>query len=386
MAILLLRRTIKMVLLIGNYELDQQQSMLRFSRMMLEGLRAAGVEAELIQPAPVFGNLVSVGCFIGKWLAYFDKFVLFPRKLRAQLRKRPALVHICDHSNAMYARRIRETPVVVTCHDLLAVRGGLGEATDTPASRTGKILQHWIVAGLRCATAIACDSIATREDAKKIVTCGRDTPKLSVITLGLNFPYRKLPAEITRAELAKIRGLRAELPYVLHVGSNLRRKNREGVLRIFHRVREKWPGQLVFAGEPLSAELRQQADELGLTSRLLEVRAPSNELLLTLYNGAAAFLFPSRFEGFGWPIAEAQACGAPVLCSAMPPMDEVAGGGAMLRAPEDEEGFAQDLLKLLDTNERARWSAAALENAQRFTAPEMIAKYLELYRTLAPAC
>ncbi len=50
-------------------------------------------------------------------------------------------------------RRIRDVPVVVTCHDLLAVRGALGEATDTPASATGKRLQRWIVQGLEEADA-----------------------------------------------------------------------------------------------------------------------------------------------------------------------------------------------------------------------------------------
>ena len=53
------------------------------------------------------------------------------------------MVHICDHSNAVYASKVRRWfPVVVTCHDLLAVRGALGEDTDCPASGLGKILQE----------------------------------------------------------------------------------------------------------------------------------------------------------------------------------------------------------------------------------------------------
>src|SRR5687767_15741632 len=114
-----------MILLIGNYPLDRQQSMQRFAMMMLQGLTAAGVSAELIQPAPFFGRFRYAGGFIAKWLGYLDKFFLFRRTLAKKLRERPALVHICDHSNAMYARAIDGVPVVVTCHDLLAVRGGL---------------------------------------------------------------------------------------------------------------------------------------------------------------------------------------------------------------------------------------------------------------------
>ena len=158
-----------MILLIGNYPLDRQQSMQRFAMMMLAGLKTAGIPAELIQPSPFFGRFRFAGGFVAKWLAYLDKFVLFPRTLAKKLRERPALVHICDHSNAMYARAIRDVPVVVTCHDLLAVRGALGEDTGCPASATGKILQRWIVAGLRKADVIVADSQATLDDAKRLV-------------------------------------------------------------------------------------------------------------------------------------------------------------------------------------------------------------------------
>src|SRR6267143_43568 len=135
-------RAIKaMVLLIGNYPPDRQESMERFATMMLHGLAAAGVPVELIRPQPFFGRLSSAGGFLAKWLAYIDKFLLFPLRLRRRLQAAPTLVHICDHSNAMYAKQVRGVPVVASCHDLLAVRGALGEQTDCPASPTGKWLQ-----------------------------------------------------------------------------------------------------------------------------------------------------------------------------------------------------------------------------------------------------
>lgn len=375
-----------MVLLIGNYRPDQQQSMQRFGSMMFEGLTAAGVSVELIQPEPVFGNLRFAGAFVTKWLAYVDKFLLFPRRLRAKLRRAPAIVHICDHSNAMYAQHIHGTPVVVTCHDLLAVRGALGEETDTPASTAGRSLQRWILAGLQEVDAIACVSQATRSDAEKLMARRDGRPQLHVVPLGLSYPFRKLPRAEAEQRLRGVAGLHADIPFVLHVGSNLRRKNREAVLRIFARCQERWPGQLVFAGEPLSAALADEARKLGISERIVQVREASSEMLEALYNCAGAFLFPSRFEGFGWPIIEAQACGCPVLCSAKEPMAEVAGAGALLRDPADEEGFAHDLLRLIDHEESERWSARALENAQRFAAARMIASYQNIYRSLAPVC
>ena len=374
-----------MILLIGNYPLDRQQSMQRFAMMMLLGLTAAGVSAELVQPFPFFGRFRYAGNFVAKWLAYLDKFVLFPRALAKKMRERPGVVHICDHSNAMYARALRDVPVVVTCHDLLAVRGALGEHTETPASATGKRLQRWIVQGLEAADALACVSRATLTDAHRLIKRREGRPVLEQITLGLSYPYRMLPPAEARARLAKIPALAAGGQFVLHVGSNLVRKNREGILRIFARCQENWNGSLVFAGDPLSASLRSLSVELGVSDRIVEVTNADSELLEALYNCAIALVFPSTFEGFGWPIAEAHACGCPVLCADREPMSEVAGGAGLLHPVEDEEGFAADLLRLTDPAERARWSAKALENAKRFSTARMIEEYSQLYRSLAPA-
>lgn len=353
--------------------------------LMLNGLTAAGVSAELIQPSPFLGRFTYAGNFIAKWLAYIDKFVFFRRTLAKKLRERPAVVHICDHSNAMYAAAIRDVPVVVTCHDLLAVRGALGEETGTPASATGKLLQRWIVRGLENATAIACVSQATLADAGRLVTRDNGKPSLELITLGLSYPYRKLPPEEARTRLVKFSTLGSGAQFVLHVGSNLSRKNREGVMRIFARCKDHWNGLLVFAGEALSPSLRSLSADLGISNRIVEMPNADSEVLEALYNCATALLFPSTFEGFGWPIAEAHACGCPVLCANREPMSEVAGSAGLLHPVDDEEGFAADLLRLTDPGERAQWSAKALENARRFSTARMIAEYNKLYGSLAAA-
>jgi glycosyltransferase involved in cell wall biosynthesis len=372
-----------MVLLIGNYPPDQQQSMDRFGTMLLQGLTAAGIAVELIRPAPFFGNFRLAGGFIAKWLGYIDKFILFPRQLRKKIAQRPALVHICDHSNAMYVKYAANIPTIVTCHDLLAVRGALGEETDCPASRSGRVLQRWILAGLRGARAMVCVSHATLADAKRFVLSETGGPRLTVATLGLNYPYRKLPKEEAAARM-KLSGLEPETPFVLHVGSNLRRKNREGAVRILARCKDKWNGRIIFAGDPLTPSIHSLGRNLDVSDRMLEVHYPDNELLEALYNCATALLYPSRFEGFGWPVAEAQACGCPVICSDIGPLPEVSGGAALVHDVEDETGFATDILRLADPAEREHWSEKSLRNATRFDPKKMIAQYLEIYRSLAP--
>ncbi len=373
-----------MVLLIGNYAPDQQQRMQHFSTMMLEGLTVVGLDAELIKPEPFFGRFRACGSFVAKWLAYLDKHLLFPRKLKARIARGVSLVHICDHSNAVYVSDCAPKPVVVTCHDLLAVRGALGEETDCPASRTGRILQRWILRGLSKATAVPCDSHATLEDAERFLPNEGKKPALSVVTLGLNFPFRKLPADEAMRRLVAVPQLNPAKPFILHVGSNLRRKNRDGVLRIFAQTAEKWDGQLVFAGDPLAAEYHSLAKELGIYARLVVLVHPDGQILEALYNRATALLYPSRFEGFGWPVAEAHACGCPVICSDIGPLPEVAGEASLIHSLNDEAAFATDVLRLADQDERARWSEKSLRNAERFSTARMIAEYVEIYRTLLP--
>jgi glycosyltransferase involved in cell wall biosynthesis len=371
-----------MVLLIGNYPADQQQSMQRFAMMTFRGLVAAGVPVELIQPQPFLGRIAFAGPFVAKWLGYLDKFLFFPRQLKRKLAAGVDLVHICDHSNAMYCAHVRKRPAVVTCHDLLAVRGALGEDTDCPASATGKYLQRWIVSGLRKATAGACASAATLRDAQRLVGQRDGRPQLLLIYHGINYPYRRQAAERARALLAGIEGLDINRPFALHVGSNLRMKNRAGVLRIFALTKDDWDGQMVFAGQKLTPELRSLGEQLGVRDRVVELAGPDNELLEALYSSGLGLLYPSRFEGFGWPIIEAQACGCPVICSNREPMSEVGGDAALTAEVDDEPAMARALMQLTDPAERARWSEKSLRNAERFHAEEMIARYIELYRSL----
>ncbi len=370
-----------MVLLIGNYSADRQQSMQRFSALMRHGLLGKQVKVELISPKPFFGK-ISAPPLIAKWLGYIDKFLLFPFSLRRKLALSPAVVHICDHSNAVYVSQCRNRPVVVTCHDLLAVRGGLGEETDTPASMTGQILQRWILSGLRKADVVICDSRATADDADRLVSRGNPEPQIGVVPLSLNYNYKPLtPAEV-RARLSTIPDFDPDCSFALHVGSSVRRKNRDGVLRIFARCKDQWNGRMVFAGDLLDDEMQALARDLKISERIVQIHNPSCEILEALYNASVALIYPSRFEGFGWPIIEAQACGCPVICSNTGPMPEAAGDAGLYHEPEDEAGFARELVRLTNPEEHARWSKASLLNAQRFSTDKMISGYLDVYRSL----
>jgi glycosyltransferase involved in cell wall biosynthesis len=162
------------------------------------------------------------------------------------------------------------------------------------------------------------------------------------------------------------------------------RKNRLGVIRAFALASREADLQLVFAGQPLSAELQELVRAEGVADRVSVMVKPGNEVLEALYNLALALFFPSRYEGFGWPLIEAQACGCPVICSRCAPFAEVVGSSAISRDVDDERGFAEEIVRLArDPGEREAWSAAGLRNAVRFDPKQMIAQYVDVYGELA---
>lgn len=362
------------VLLIANYLPDNQPSMLRFNALLERELTDLGWQVRTIRPKPIINR----PCFKGKvskWLGYIDKLCLFPLSMGSAL-KWADVVHICDHSNSVYVQYVHHRPHLVTCHDLGAVRAALGEDTSCYPSTTGRILQQWILGGLKSARTIACDSTYTRQDLERIVTGGK---KITVIPVALDGKFRLLDREIAIERLGKISDLNKSQPYILHVGSSHIRKNRDGILRAFAKAKDRFAGQMVFAGQALTEDQLRLAEKLGLSQRLVQVVNPDDELIEALYNCALALLFPSRFEGFGWPTIEAQACGCPVIASDSSSLPEVLGDSALLHPVDDDEAFAQSIISLLDADERLLWVKKGRENARRYTARQMAVSYLKLY-------
>jgi glycosyltransferase involved in cell wall biosynthesis len=360
--------------------------MLRFAGLLARGLASRGISVEQIAPQPVMvGKNSSPGQGLGKWLAYLDKWVVFPFALRRMVRERERELggdvhyHVCDHSNAAYLAQLPKNRSAITCHDVLAIRGALGYPDSyCPASRTGVMLQRWILKHLRAAPRIACVSRLTLRHLCEVAGEKIPNPQWTVLPNALNAGFRKMEA----AEALRIlerNGISIPQPFLLHVGSNLPRKNRRMLLQMITHETRTWPGWLCFAGEPPDAPLLAEAQNLGVLQRVKSVSKPGHDALCALYRLAEAFVFPSLSEGFGWPLIEAQACGVPVIASNVEPLPEVTGGAALHANPHDAAEFADALWRLKDPTLRASLVEQGLENVRRFDLDTMIAGYLELH-------
>lgn len=357
------------VLLVGNYLPDGQRSMQMYAAMLDEGLRARGHEVRLLRPpARLLAGMPNAGT-AAKWAGYVDKFVLFRSALRAAAGE-AEVVHLCDHSNAMYVPLIAGRPHVVTCHDLLAIRSARGHFPQNRVGATGRLFQRMITSGLQQAGSILCVSQKTRDDLERYL----DVPasRLHLVPNALPWPYRPLERGEAQPRLAEL-GIGAGDDYFLHVGGDHWYKNRPAVIAIFAELR-RLPryarSKLVMAGSALDARLRSAAARQGVADALLEAPGVSHEELQALYCGARALLFPSLEEGFGWPILEAQACGCPVATTARPPMSEVGGGAAILIDPEDAPAAADRIARAL--SEPGRIREEGLRNASAHSVSAML--------------
>ncbi|MES2695340.1 MAG: glycosyltransferase family 1 protein [Verrucomicrobiota bacterium] len=382
------------IVIIGNFRPDAQESMLRFAGMLGTGLGARGWSVVHAEPRPVFARLARPYRYGGlpKYLGYVDKFVLFPRALRRVLEKEsPAAVHIVDHANAPYAAACGSRAVLTTCHDLLQIRAARGEIPQQRLTKMGTRYQGWILNHIGQSRRVACVSEETLHHLLRLAPLPRE--RVSVVPNALNYPYRPVPrAEAWRhvqrwPELAARIGAdpKTGAGYLLNVGGGQWYKNRRGLLAIFAQLRAApgMPQTLVMVGKPLSEADAALARQLGVDQDIVSVTGISNEDLQALYSAAEGLLFPSWEEGFGWPIAEAQACGCPVFTTNRAPMTDVGGDAAAYFDPTSEPSAAQRILAAWPT--RPEMSARGLRAAKRWSLDTMLDRYEALYRELGGA-
>lgn len=232
------------------------------------------------------------------------------------------------------------------------------------------------------ATHVLADSAATRRDLMAIWQVPAE--KITVLYSGVDGQFQRVEDKATLTAVRTRYNL-GDAPYLLTVGTVQPRKNYQMLIRAFAPIAAAWPHNLVIAGGKgwLYQEMLDEVARQGLEGRVRFIGFVDDPDLPALYSGAALFLFPSLYEGFGLPLLEAMQCGVPVLTSDASSLPEVVGETAVLLSPHTPTLWTDALHALLsDPEHRHQLSAAGPLRAAQFTWQKAARQLLQLYHSL----
>jgi glycosyltransferase involved in cell wall biosynthesis len=268
------------------------------------------------------------------------------------------LQQVCDEEGAAlfvstYYTSPVATPSLMLVYDMIPERLGL-EMADPVWAEKALAIEH--------ADAFVCISDSTRRDLVDLDPAAGDKPTV-VVPLGVDEFAVRPDREV--AAFRKRYGL--DRPYFLVVGERWGVDGYKNVGLVFRALRE-WPEAdthdlLCVGGRPeIEKELRSIAPQL----RVRRLALGDDELGLA-YAGAVSLLFPSRYEGFGLPVAEAMACGCPVITTGVSSVPEVAGDAAIYVDPDDPAALRAAFDEVREPSRRARMIAAGASRAADLT-------------------
>jgi glycosyltransferase involved in cell wall biosynthesis len=284
----------------------------------------------------------------------FNRLRDYPR-FAATIRDDFDLFHVVDHSYSQLLHSLPAERTGVYCHDLDTFRCILLPDAE-PRPRWFRAMTRHILRGFQKAAIVFHSTCAIRQQI--IEHSLIDPAKLVHAPLGIAPEFSpespgdvQLPVDASR-------------PFVLHVGSCIARKRIDVLLDVLARL--DGDVRLIQVGGEWTPAQRAQIDRLKIGDRIRQLRGISRNTLAELYRRARVVLLTSEAEGFGLPLVEALACGAPVIASDIPVLREVGGAAATFCAVGDIDSWTADVNHVL-ANRLGIDRAARLARASKYT-------------------
>jgi glycosyltransferase involved in cell wall biosynthesis len=315
-----------------------------------------------------------------RYRAWRHNYMEWPVRLRLQ---RAQLVHIVDQGLTWYAAFLPRCRRVATVNDLIAYLACCGKLV---LDRLPVRRRPLVWASARQIRKMDHVISVSRYTADCLVReLGIPAARITVVHHHVDPCFSPLSADERRR--ARRRWFDSTEAAIIHVGNASAYKNRIGALKTFAVLLAKMPEARMFLvhGPPQDEE-RKFLTESGC-ARAVRFLAPlSRPELREFYGAADALIFPSVYEGFGWPPLEAMACGCPVVSTTRTSLKEVVGDAALtVDDPHDYRALAGALSALLQDSHTARdLRGRGLARAQQFAPSRALAQIAEVYRSLAP--
>lgn len=266
-------------------------------------------------------------------------------------------------------------PSVVTIHDAIYIA-----CPQDLQSRFGRIYYKAMMqSSARRARTIITDSVFSKNEIVRWLRV--DPEKVRVIYPAVDTAFRRVCDPRTRDSIYFRHGIAGN--YIFYTGIYKPRKNHAGLLRAFrHFLTAGGDGQLVIAG-PLDEgvpHLRSLANELGIREKVVLTGFIDDSELRGLYSYARVYACPSLYEGFGFTVLEAMACGTPVVCSQAASLPEVGGEAALYADATNPQAFGEALFRAFaDENLREEMIQSGYRNIRRFSWEDAASNCLEIY-------
>ncbi|HEX8433492.1 glycosyltransferase family 1 protein [Archangium sp.] len=306
------------------------------------------------------------------------RFLAYPARAAVRTRGQDAY-HVVDHTYAQLVHLLPPERTGVYCHDLDAFRS-LIEPEKEPRPAWFRAMAWATLKGMQRAAVVFHSTGAVRDE---LLRHGLVPPERLVhAPLGVSpeFGPEPVPGDTSDEVLRPLGGR----PYVLHVGSSIPRKRVDVLLEVFAALRRQHPElRLVQQGAALNETQRAQVARLGLGDALLQPPKLDRATLAGLYRRARGVLVTSEAEGFGLPVIEALACGAPVVASDLPVLREV-GGDVVTYAPVGDIGaWTEAVHRVLESTEPDAGRSQRITRGRGYSWTNHARIILDTYRRLA---
>jgi glycosyltransferase involved in cell wall biosynthesis len=275
------------------------------------------------------------------------------------------------HSPCLTAPLVLSCPLVITVHDMIwAFPENFTSRGSWSLKRRFIDWYNYLIPrfAIRRASAIITVSQASKDSISKTLRINGD--KITVTHEAAGSAFR-LIEDAERLESAR---KKYELPskYILALGAADPRKNIKSLIQAYgllsDELRREYQLAIVWTHPFLASEISKLVEELGLSGNVCFLRQVPNEDLVSIYNLASIFVFPSRYEGFGLPLLEAMSCGVPVVAANNSSIPEIVEDAAILFDAQDMSGISDTMRQVLaDESVQARLRRDGLERAARFS-------------------
>lgn len=291
---------------------------------------------------------------------------------RDALRRRPPDRRL--HLPVADARLARPLPQFVTAFDAIPWRF----PDDYPAGRIGAVRRRLDTELARRAPVVLTASHASAEDLVRFLRVPER--KIRIVTLAAGPPWPE-PSPGSGRRSPEV--MRSNRRYLVAAGGFTHadpRKRLGDLLEVLTLLPDDIGLVVTGADGPAKAAYCQRAEELGVRDRLELTGQLPSEQLIELYSGAAAFAFPSAWEGFGLPLVEAMSVGLPCVVSQGGALAEIAGSGATVVPVGDPSSMAEAIKDLITSSDRAtRASRAATSRVAAFTVERVRETHVKAY-------